>query len=220
MFTVARRPGESQEQERIADRLTQMGRALRELGIGWIAAYSPQAKGRVERSFQTDQDRLIKELRLAKVKTMPAANEFLEKEYWPEWNAKFARPAKGEEDLHRPMAEGFELGSALSHVEHRIITNNYTFPYYSQQYQIAREDVQPAMKRQSLRVELWLNGELKARYQGRYVGIRECGVQSLEAPKKTPRKEVRQDHNAGGKSQWMDGFWDKPSPPLWAVIDK
>ena len=95
-----------------------------------------------------------------------------EKEYWPEWNAKFTHPARGKEDLHRPLAEGFELGSALSHVEHRIITNNYTFPYYSQNYQIVREDVQAGMKRQSLRVELWLSGELKARYQGRYVEVR------------------------------------------------
>ena len=71
----------------------------------------------MERSFLTDQDRLIKELRLAKVKTMQAANEFLEKEYWPEWNSKFARPARDKEDLHRPLGEGFELGSALSHVE-------------------------------------------------------------------------------------------------------
>lgn len=63
MFTVARRPGETEQQRREADRLTQIGRALRELGIGWIAAYSPQAKGRVERSFETDQDRLIKYLR-------------------------------------------------------------------------------------------------------------------------------------------------------------
>ena len=70
-------PARGDRPRRIADRLTQIGRALRELGIGWIAAYSPQAKGRVERSFLTDQDRLIKELRLAKVKTMQAANEFL-----------------------------------------------------------------------------------------------------------------------------------------------
>ena len=220
MFTVAPRPGESKEQQRIADRLTQIGRALRELGIGWIAAYSPQAKGRVERSFLTDQDRLIKELRLAKVKTMQGANEFLEKEYWPEWNTKFTRPARGKEDLHRPLGEGFELGSALSHVEHRIITNNYTFPYYSKNYQIVRADVQAGMKRQSLRVELWLNGELKARYQGRYVGVQECGVKPPEPPKTAPRKEARKDHNAGGKSHWMDGFWNKPSPPLWQQIDQ
>jgi len=220
MFTVAPRPGESQEQRRIADRQTQIGRALRELGIGWIAAYSPQAKGRVERSFLTDQDRLIKLLRLAKVKTMQAANEFLEKEYWPEWNSKFARQPAGEEDLHRPLGKGFELGSVLSHVEHRIITNNYTFPYYNKNYQIVREDVQAGMRRQNLRVELWLDGELKARYQGRYVGIQECGAKPAEAPKTAPRKEVRKDHNAGGKSQWMDGFWDKPSPPLWQVIEQ
>lgn len=220
MFMVPPRPGESKEQQRQADRLTQIGRALRELGIGWIAAYSPQAKGRVERSFQTDQDRLIKELRLAKAKTMQAANEFLEKEYWPEWNAKFTCSARGKEDLHRQLGEGVELGSALSHVESRIITNNYTFPYYSKHYQIAREDVQAGMKRQSLRVELWLNGELKARYQGRYVAIQECGVKPPETPKTAKRKEVRKDHNAGGKSHWMDGFWDKPSPPLWQAIDQ
>jgi hypothetical protein len=221
MFAVARRPGESKEQQREADRLTQIGRALRELGIGWIAAYSPQAKGRVQRSFLTDQDRLIKQLRLAKVKTMQAANDFLEKEYWPEWNAKFTRPPSGPEDMHRPLAEGFELGSALSHVEHWIITNNYTFPYYSKYYQIVREDVQAGMKRKQLRVELWLNGELKARYQGRYVEIHECGVKPPEPPKKNaPGKAVRKDHNAGGKSHWMDGCWNQPSPPLWQVIDQ
>ena len=74
----------------------------------------------------TDQDRLIKLLRLAKVKTMQAANDFLEKEYWPEWNAKFTRQPAGAEDLHRPLTEGFELGSTLSHVEQRIITRAVT----------------------------------------------------------------------------------------------
>jgi hypothetical protein len=173
----------------------------------------------MERRFLTDQDRLIQELRLAEVKTIQAANEFLEKEYWPEWNTKFTKPARGEEDLHRPLGEGVELGSALSHVEHRIITNDYTFPYYSKHYQIAREDVQAGMKRQSMRVELWLSGELKARYQGRYVKIDECGVKP-QASKTASRKEIRNDHNAGGKSHWMDDFWDKPSPPLWQIIDQ
>jgi hypothetical protein len=111
------------------------------------------------------------------------------------------------------------LGSALSHVAQRVITNNYTFPYYGKHYQIAREDVQVGMKRQNLRVELWLNGELKGRYPGRYVRIQECGAQPPAAPKTVPHKEVRKDHNAGGKSHWMDGFWNKPAPPLWQVID-
>jgi hypothetical protein len=218
MFAVPPQPGESKEQRRQADRLTQIGRALRELGIGWIAAYSPQAKGRVERSFCTDQDRLIKELRLAKVKTMQAANEFLEKEYWPDWNTRFTKPAKGKDDLHRPLGKDFDLAATLSHVEQRVIANDYTFAFAGKRYQIARADLQAGMKRQSLRVELRLNDELKARYEGRYLEISECGVKLPATPKSSPSKPVRKDHNAGGKSRWMEGFWDKPSPPLWKVI--
>jgi hypothetical protein len=218
MFAVPPRSGESREQQRQADRVTQIGRALRELGIGWIAAYSPQAKGRVERSFSTDQDRLIKELRLAKVKTMQAANDFLEKEYWPDWNERFTKAAKGKEDLHRPLVEGCDLAAALSHVESRVIANDYTFAFAGRRYQIARHNLQTGMKRQSLRVELRLNGDLKARYEGRYLEINECGQRPTAAPKAPTGKPVRKDHNAGGKSRWMDGFWDKPSPPLWQAI--
>src|ERR1700730_11043439 len=105
MFAVPPRPKESEAERIQADRLTQMGRALRELGIGWIPAYSPQAKGRIERSFFTDQDRLIKLLRLAQVSTLEGANAFLETEYWPEWNARFARPAREFPNHHRPLHE-------------------------------------------------------------------------------------------------------------------
>src|SRR5688572_31819753 len=103
MFTVPPRSGESSEQQRQADRLTQLGRALRELGIGSILALSPQAKGRVERSFLTAQDRLVKQLRLANISTLEAANAFLEQEYWPEWNARFARPVQDYPNQHRAL---------------------------------------------------------------------------------------------------------------------
>src|SRR5215469_3365294 len=151
MFTVAPRPGESKEQQREADRLTQIGRALRELGIGWIAAYSPQAKGRVERSFETDQDRLIKCLRLARVTTMKGANHFLEKEYWPEWNERFARPLTGMMDAHRPLTAQQDLAASLSHVEHHVIDNGFTFRVAGRHYRILREHVKPGMRRQQLR---------------------------------------------------------------------
>jgi transposase len=218
MFSVPLRANETVAQRQEADRLTQIGRALRELGIGWIAAYSPQAKGRIERSFGTDQDRLVKELRLSKVKTMQAANIFLEKEYWPDWNTRFAKPPKQGTDLHRPLTSDLDLAAALSHVESRVITNDFTFSFAGRRYQIARQDMQAGMKRQSLRVELRLNGELKARYEGRYLEIHECGNKPPVAPKPTPSKPVRKDHNAGGRSRWMDGFWDSPSPPLWQAI--
>jgi hypothetical protein len=214
---VTPRAGESEEARREADRVTQIGRALREMGIGWIAAYSPQAKGRVERSFGTDQDRLVKELRLAKVTTMQAANRFLEKEYWPHWNERFARSLKGVPDLHRPLTPQLDLGSALSHVEQRVIRNDYTFSFAGKSYQLARKDVKAGMKGQPLRIELRLDGELRARYEGQYVELRECGVQTADTPAPR-RKPVRKDHNAGGKSRWMEGFFDRPGPALWHAV--
>jgi hypothetical protein len=217
MFVVPPQPGQSREQQRAADRLTQLGRALRELGIGSIPAYSPQAKGRVERSFFTDQDRLIKLLRLAKVSTREVANVFLETEYWPEWNAKFARPLQDFPNQHRALNEHLNLAAILSHVEQRIIGNDYTFSFANQRYQIAREQAQAGMRRQPLRVELRLNGELQVRFQGRYLNIAPCDPCAVEVPAAV-RKPVRKDHNAGGKSNWMQGFFDRPSPPLWKRI--
>ena len=218
MFTVAPRRGESREQQREVDQLTQLGRALRELGIGSILAYSPQAKGRIERSFRTAQDRLVKHLRLAKVCTLKAANEFLENEYWPEWNEQFASPVADFANHHRPLTPQLNLEAILSHVEERVIGNDYTFSFAGHRYQIERAAIQAGMRRQRLRVELRLHGELKACYQGRYVAITECGVR-VETIQPKPSKPVRKDHNAGGRSQWMNEFFHRPSPPLWKLIE-
>jgi len=217
MFAVPPRPAESKDEQRQADRLTQLGRALRELGIGSILAYSPEAKGRIERSFLTAQDRLVKHLRLAKVSTLEGANAFLENEYWPEWNAHFARPVADFPNHHRALTPPLELAAILCHVEERVIGNDYTFSFAGRRYQILRSQVQAGMRRQRVRVELRLDGELKARYQDRYVEIGECGMRPLAVEPKQNRP-VRKDHNAGGRSSWMQGFFDRPSPPLWRSI--
>jgi len=214
MFAVPPRAGESNQQQREADRLTQLGRALRDLGIGSILAYSPQAKGRIERSFLTAQDRLVKHLRLAKVSTLEKANAFLEKEYWPEWNMQFARPVQDFPNQHRELTPQLDLAAILSHVEERVIGNDYTFSFAGRHYQIAREDAQAGMRRQRLRIELRLDGELHARYEGRYLRVDRCGAR-LPEPEPAARKSPRKDHNAGGKSTWMQGFFDRPAPPLW-----
>lgn len=98
---------------------TQIGRALGELGIGWIAAHSPQAKGRVERSFETAQDRLVKGLRVAGATTLEAANAYLEAEYLPTWQAKFTVVPAGTGDAHRPLGKTHDLAASLSEVESR-----------------------------------------------------------------------------------------------------
>ncbi len=215
MFTVPLRTKESEQQRVAADRVTQMGRALRELGIGSILALSPQAKGRVERSFRTAQDRLVKHLRLAKIRTLVEANAFLENEYWPEWNERFARPVKDCPNQHRALTQ--DLAAILCHAEDRVIGNDYTFSFASRHFQIARDDVQAGMRRQRLRVEVRLDGELYARYQGRYLAISRCGT-AQPAPQPAVRKPPRRDHNAGGKSSWMNGFFDRPAPPLWLSL--
>ena len=217
MFTVTPHTGDSDEQRVAADRLTQLGRSLRELGIGWMAAYSPQAKGRIERSFLTAQDRLVKQLRLAKVTNLEAANVFLEKVYWPEWNERFARPVAAFPNPHRQLTPELDLAAILCHVEQRVIANDYTFSFNGQRYQIARSHAQAGMRHQPLRVELRLDGELHARYQGRYLDIAECGARA-PAPPPSAAQPVRKDHNAGGKSSWMQGFFDRPSPPLWKAF--
>jgi transposase len=218
MFTVAPRKGESEQERIAADRLTQIGRGLRELGIGWIAALSPQAKGRIERSFLTAQDRLVKQLRLAKVSTMEAANAFLENEYWPEWNERFAKPVTDFPNQHRTLSPSQDLATILCHVEERVIANDYTFSFAARRYQIGREQIQAGMRRQRLRLELRLDGHLRARYQGHYLDIAECKPRITAVPEPVVRKPPRRDHNAGGKSAWMQGFFDRPTPPLWKLL--
>jgi hypothetical protein len=147
---------------------------------------------------------LVKHLRLAKISTMEGANEFLEKEYWPEWNEHFASPIADFANHHRPLTAQLNLDAILSHVEERVIGNDYTFSFIGHRYRIQRADVQAGMRRQRLRVELRLDGELKASYQGRYLAIAECGAR-LETIQPKASKPVRKDHNAGGEvSGWMD----------------
>lgn len=92
--------------------LSQFERACAELGIRVIHAHSAQAKGRIERSFRTDQDRLVKELRLAGINAIKEGNGFL-KTYWPKHNNRFAvEPAKAT-DMHRPLPDNIDLDTIL-----------------------------------------------------------------------------------------------------------
>lgn len=130
MLTLPRRKGEGEQERQAADRLTQLGRSLRELGIGSIGANSAQAKGRVERSHSTAQDRLVKQLRLAKACTLEEANLFLEKEYLAEWNECFARPVKDFPNQHRPLTEAQNLAlfCATPRIASSPTTTRFPFP--------------------------------------------------------------------------------------------
>jgi hypothetical protein len=93
---------------------SQFGRALQELGVEWIAAQSPQAKGRIERLFETLQDRLVKEMRLAGIDSLEAANHFLEKRFVPEWEQRFTVAPRNPRDAHRRLGREHRLEEILS----------------------------------------------------------------------------------------------------------
>jgi transposase len=116
------------------DNPTQVGRALAQLGIELIAAYSPQARGRSERMFATLQDRLPKELALAGITTMAEANRFLEEVYLPQHNARFARPAEDVGSAFVPFTGPLE--DILCIQEERVVGNDNTVRYNNRILQI------------------------------------------------------------------------------------
>jgi hypothetical protein len=109
-------------------RATQFGRALTELNIDILCANSPQAKGRVERAFGTLQDRLVKELRLAGMSTVAAANAWLPG-FIEDYNKRFSRAPANAKDLHRPLTEAADLDEILAWREKRTVTRNLTLRY-------------------------------------------------------------------------------------------
>ena len=191
-------PGEKTE--------TQIGRALRELGIEWIAAHSPQAKGRLERCFGTLQDRLVKALRKARVKTLEAANVYLEGVFLPMWNQRFVRAPASSVDGHRSL-EKLELNSILSVVETRRVDNDHTVPWRGVKWQIPREGISRGMRGSTVRVEQRLNGSMVARVEGKFISLVRCQEEAAVDP--TPPRQPgpnRRFKPGPGQSRWMDQF--------------
>jgi hypothetical protein len=155
----------------LADAETQFGRAVRELDIELILAGSPQAKGRVERSFNTAQDRWLKELRLARVTTHEGANEVLDR-LLPAHNRRFSRAARQATDAHRPLAPGHDLAAILSIQEHRVVANDYTIRFCNRFYQLLKP-VYPGERGAKVVLELRLDGTMKIRFRDRYLNYEE-----------------------------------------------
>ena len=105
------------------------------MGVRFIYAYSPQAKGRIERLFDTFQDRVIKEMRLAGVCNIVGGNNFLDY-YLPIFNNRFSIPPAEEANMHRPVPKDIDLKSIFSIREERILRNDFTISYKANLYQI------------------------------------------------------------------------------------
>lgn len=193
---------------------TQIGRALRELGITWIAAHSPQAKGRVERNFGTAQDRLVKGMRVAGVKTIEQANDYLTNDYLAWWERELTVEAANPDDAHRRLDKSHNLAASLSHVETRQVRPDYTLRWDGRLYRIQCRAVTTGLRRANVRVERRLDGSLAVRHGERYLPVEECAV--ADKPQAVrPAKAAKAHRTSRRGSDWNKNFDLKKAPKVW-----
>jgi len=163
------------DEEEVA--LSQFERALKELGVEVVHAYSPQAKGRVERLFGTLQDRLVKEMRLRGIRTIQEGNAFL-RQYLPVYNRRFAVGPLKPNNLHRPLLKGLDLNSILCIKTERTLRNDFTVAYNRKLYQI--EEKTRACK---VMIHEHLDGSMKITYRDRALRFNEIATRPVKEEK-------------------------------------
>jgi len=154
---------------------SQFQRAMSELGVEVIHAHSPAAKGRIERLFGTFQDRLIKEMRLAQVASLAAANRFLE-HYLPLYNQRFRVEPAQATDLHRRLPRQLDLDGVLCIKMQRRLNADSTVVHQGKIYLVEQR-----LQAQSVTVEQRLDGSLHLRHRGRSLGYRELPARPRKA---------------------------------------
>jgi hypothetical protein len=206
------RPGEELDTHELPP--TQIGRALQELGITRTSAHSPQAKGRVERAFGTDQDRLVKGLRENEVSTVEQANRYLEQVYEPWWEATRTVRAADPGDAHRPLATEHDLASILSRVEQR--QTDYTIQFQGARYRIPSEDIVTGLRGGVVRVEQRLDGSLAMLFRGRPLRFELCPAAVKNTPT-SPVLPVKTRHATmnAQRTPWGKNYDRLPDIPLW-----
>lgn len=151
--------------------MTQFGRAMKDLSILLISANSPQAKGRIERLFQTLQDRLVKELRLTGITTPQEAQIFLDTVFIPAFNKKFSVVPAKEGDVHSPLSEKEkeQLDRIFSIQSQRTVNNDFTIQFKNSWYQLAELQPTTIRPRETVIVEQWLDGTIHLNKRGYYL---------------------------------------------------
>lgn len=181
-----------------AEPVSQFGRALAELGVRMLHAHSPQAKGRIERLFHTFQDRVVKEMRLKGVCTIPEANRFLAS-YLPLYNRRFSVTPKKKENLHRTV-KGIDLNRILCIKTERTLKNDHTIRYDGRLYQI-----KSPVHTKKVMVEELIDGSMRIRHKGVPLSFHEI----IERPV-TPEKERPFIARGKGHRPPIDHAW-RPS---------
>lgn len=190
-----------------AEMLTQFERAMNELGVKVICANSPEAKGRIERLFQTMQDRLVKEMRLRGIKSRDEANRYLKEEYLGNHNGRFSVAPKQEGDAHRPLTEDLRkrLSSIFSIQSERRVNNDFTIQFKSRWFQLAATQDTTVYKRDVVTIEERLDGTMHIRLNNRYLAY-------TELPERPKRVRMKVTALTREKPRWtppVDHPWRK-----------
>jgi transposase len=179
--------------------LTQFQRAMeRDLEIKIIHAHSPQAKGRIEIRFNNFQDRLVKELRLAGISTIPEANRFVEEVFIPKFSEKFGVLPQKKGDLHRPLTdyEKENLDRIFSIQESRFVNNDFTVRYKGKWFQLLENQPVLVRKKERVQIEERISGQIFISLRGKYLNY----TLLPERPKKII--EVKIPALTRAKSNW------------------
>ena len=164
-FFVTPKAGEAVDKSR----LTQVGRAMKELGVQMIAAYSPQARGRSERSFGTWQGRLPQELRLAGIATPEEANRFLRERYIAEFNAKFTVKAAERGTAFRRCART-DLEWIFTLQTERVVAKDNTVAIKERSWQLDKSRFRHSLAGCTVMIHEHLNGDISIRYGPHVIG--------------------------------------------------
>lgn len=178
---------EATVEEQLADQkpLTQFGRAMKELGVAVEAAFSPQAKGRVERRNGLFQDRLVKEMRLAGINDLESANRFLEEKFLPELNRRFwVKPAEPA-DVHRGLPR--HLDEVLSWEEQRVVQRDWTLSWQGRYFQISKRHEGLCLAGKKVTVRQLRNGTIQLLWRAQRLHWQELA----QRPKPAPRLRTR-----------------------------
>lgn len=187
--------------------LTQFGRAMKELDVGLILARSPQAKGRVERRHGVFQDRLVKALRLQKISTLEAGNDYLEHEFLDELNERFHVEARSPMDLHRSVPRGVKLEYVLSCQEQRVVQNDWTVSWCNRIFQIHESHRKLTLARKKILVSELLNGQIRLTYHDRELSWTELPARPTTSNSKPPKPgATKPPYKPAGSHPWRRPF--------------
>jgi transposase-like protein len=211
------------------EQLTQIGRALKELDIEWIAAHSPQAKGRIERAFQTAQDRLVKGLRRVGAKDLQAADRYLQQVYVPLWNRRFSCEPRFAGDAHRAVLAGTNLDSVLSIRESRTVSQDHTVRWRGVLYGVERKEIKAGMRGARVQLERRLDGSTWMHWRNQVLALEPClappGV-PVAPPVLQRRATLRSREERArarqrlldARRQWRENYDRLRSRPIWQAM--